>query len=301
MLLLDVLVDVLAGILGGDLGGDAVDELLEGTVLVVIAPVPQQIGLVAAAVRVDLVEPRAVQPRARVANDGEEARGVVVGVEPAHLLSLLEGGILREGEVGVAAVILDVLLHRGEGVDAGVETRHVRRERGGRRLGDVAVGEMMARGEKDAVAGTAERSLAGGSLAGGEAEESVRDDAGARRRGEAEHAAQARRGDERDPSTDTAAGGVTATRVRIRGAVEERRQLGRLAARRLHGGRFVRHSGDDRGRARGGRRGPRARASWTGRPSAPRQPGTRQTRITEVKSFQPVGIKKKSTRIAQSI
>ena len=273
-LLLDVLVDVLARSLGRDLGGDAVDERLEGTALVVIAAVPEQIGLVAAAVRVDLVEPRAVQPRARVSNDGEIPRRLVVGVPPA-LLSLLEGGILREGEVRVAAVILDVPLHLGEGVDAGVETRHVRREGGGGRLWDVAVREIMVRGEEDAVAGTPERSLAGGRLAGGEAEESVRHDARARRRGDAEHAAQARRGDERDPSTTTAAGGVTATRVRIRGAVEERRQLGRLAARRLHGGRFVRHSEDDRGRARGGRRGPRVRASWTGRPrSAPRHPWT---------------------------
>ena len=56
-LLLDVLVDVLRGSLGRDLGGDAVDERLEGTALVVIAAVPEQIGLVAAAVRVDLVEP----------------------------------------------------------------------------------------------------------------------------------------------------------------------------------------------------------------------------------------------------
>ena len=79
-------------------------------------------------------------------------------------------------------------------------------EGGGGRLWDVAVREIMVRGEEDAVAGTPERSLAGGRLAGGEAEESVRHDARARRRGDAEHAAQARRGDERDPSTTTAAG-----------------------------------------------------------------------------------------------
>jgi hypothetical protein len=46
--------------------GDAVHELFKGATRIAVARGPQEVGLVGPAVRVDLIEPRAVQPCACV-------------------------------------------------------------------------------------------------------------------------------------------------------------------------------------------------------------------------------------------
>ena len=62
-------------------------------------------------------------------------------VAPVLQPSLVECAVPHHGEVRVAAAFDDELLHVAELVDVDVEARHVRRHRGRRGFGQVAVGD----------------------------------------------------------------------------------------------------------------------------------------------------------------
>ena len=151
----------------GDLVRHALHEFLKRTLLVVVAGVPQQIRLIRPSVRVDLVEPRGVQTRAGVTHHREHLVLLAVGFELRRKRGIFERAVLGHGEVRVPAVGLDVLLDAFERVDARVEPGHVRRHRGRRRLRDVAVRQVVARGQQHAVVAAAERGRATRGVRGG--------------------------------------------------------------------------------------------------------------------------------------